>query len=1049
MAVLLSVAPVLLLTAALLQNQLEGMLLDRIETSLSAQLSSSIESLDQKLVNIKDIASIIAEDPTLRRSIDTGVSIGVNSQLNRLARIYTELNYLAIIGKDQKVFAISTRRSDGTVLSGVSVLDASIEAASVAMQDERVPVSFYPGHDFFRTELGLSDEISQWVFAPIIVRGETAGWVLLSYRFELVMRELQTSQLHNLLEDGAPVSATSIGLKSGYTIRSELPFIEKSNSMVREVIYKVGGTDFTIALAYDKKKIMAPLSRLSVIVAITFIILALLILACMYWGVRTTILTPMEKLSVGADKYTKGDFSHKVNVFGNNEISDLAAAFNHMGEELQASQSTLETEIRKRTFEAQSALVRLEAIVSTAADGIITTDADGTIKTANRRVESLFDYTEEELVGSELALLFEQNELNKLLFVMHGGGTSKHSLENGLEIELRGQRKDKSDFPLQVSVSRVSANNEVFYTAILRDTSKIKETERLLVEAKENAEHTAQHKSDFLASMSHEIRTPMNGIIGMLNTVLRSQLTREQEHRANLAKSSAESLLNIINDILDFSKNDSGKTQIDVIDFNLIKMLGEVAETYGQRAEEAGLVLSLDTVGIDSTSVIGDPVRIRQILTNLVSNAIKFTASGEVAICARLERADELVADETESSDEMRLVCEVRDSGIGIPEEKQETVFDVFAQVDASTTRKYGGTGLGLAISKQLSELMGGGIRVQSHHGEGSVFTFEISIGTSVEAVAVSEMIGLREMRILVTDRDTFHARVVAKQLETWGAAVDVVYSEIEMEKRLENTQGDGCIYDYVFLNSALIDGREEAYLGAEKLQALLGGSRLVLMSSVNDIVDPATIERCRIHSHFARPATMQDLYQSFFDMDKGTKSLLAFEEMTKEYRHELKILLVEDNEVNQIVVEDLLDDMDMRCDIASNGEEAIAALKQCSSSGQYHIILMDCQMPVMDGYVATEKIRSGEAGECYKNAAIIALTANAMKGDRERCLATGMSDYLSKPIDPRELEVKMLSWAEKSLKEEMAQKEAEENMGTQQLSQQIADYASTPRPKP
>ncbi|MBU2894016.1 response regulator [Colwellia sp. D2M02] len=567
------------------------------------------------------------------------------------------------------------------------------------------------------------------------------------------------------------------------------------------------------------------------------------------------------------------------------------------------------------------------------------------------------------------------------------------------------------------------------------DVTERKEVERQHIAAKEIAEEATRHKAEFLASMSHEIRTPMNGILGMLGLLKRNPLSDEQLHRVNLANSSAEALLNLLNDILDFSKVEAGKLDLEIIDFDLRKLFGEFVESVALKGQEKNIEIILDNRGIEQSHVKGDPGRIRQILHNLTSNAIKFTQQGEIVITAALVKKEA-------NSDKLLLQCQVTDTGIGIPEKKVAIIFESFTQVDASTTRQYGGTGLGLAICKQLCTMMNGDISVESTLDKGSTFTFTIELSESDHAYEVMPSTPINNTEILIVDDNTTNLLVLKEQLELWGAnvhqadsgesALQLLNQSVILEQ--EGSSAGVKSKEKSPIKIAFLDMHMPKMNGAMLAKKItetpkFAHIKLVMMTSMATRGDASYFASRGFSAYFPKPAVTGDLLKALqLCLAKNETSNEQTPLITHHYLQDLennsitqntddeirklthcRLLLVEDNRINQEVARHILEDLGITPDIAANGLEALASLKAANEDTPFNIVLMDCQMPEMDGYQATKAIRSGKSGEINKDITIIAMTANAMAGDKEKCLAAGMTDYLSKPINSASLKEKIL----------------------------------------
>ncbi len=563
---------------------------------------------------------------------------------------------------------------------------------------------------------------------------------------------------------------------------------------------------------------------------------------------------------------------------------------------------------------------------------------------------------------------------------------------------------------LEVTAQLVTMGHTERIVTFARDITEFKTLEKALVDSKMRAEEGSRAKSEFLASMSHEIRTPLNGVLGMIGLVMRTGLQKEQQQRLQIAQNSATALLDIINDLLDFSKIEAHKLDIESLDFNVRDLIQSVVDSQAYRAEEKGITLSVDFSKLKQTNVKSDPTRLRQILTNLLSNAIKFTENGGVKVVPYLET----------NWGKTFFTCHVVDTGIGIEQDSLKFLFESFTQADSSTTRKFGGTGLGLAISKKLCKLMNGNITVSSVPGVGTEFVFFVEVENSEAAIQTLPNVTLEGMKVLIVDDNDTNRLIFRSQLEMWGVRVTETSNPLTVVQTLLSNVSEVPDVILIDLNMPEINGIQLAE--NIRTEAALNDLRILIMTSMTDALDNGTLARLRIDGHFSKPVTPDDLKDALSLLKSYSSTLRennllitsAYLQTLERPRQEklderlpinqqLKILLVEDNDINQLIVKGMLEGVGLSCDSVENGQMAIDYLSRRSAENPIDLVLMDCQMPILDGYQATERIRAGEAGRWAKSITIIALTAHALSGDREKCIASGMNDFLTKPLNEEE----------------------------------------------
>ncbi|MBC7691762.1 MAG: response regulator [Methylotenera sp.] len=685
----------------------------------------------------------------------------------------------------------------------------------------------------------------------------------------------------------------------------------------------------------------------------------------------------------------------------------------------------LESRVLERTQQLEFERSRFETVLQQMPAAVIIADATGALVFANNKMQDVWRHP---LLPSGSVDEYAQWK------GFHMDGTPyaptdwplARSLMTGVTIPSEVteiERGDGTRGTIRLSSAPIRNGEGIIQGAVVvcQDvTEQIKlEAERAQLMIREKgAVETARLKSQFLANMSHEIRTPLNGIIGMTDLLLESELGEQQRRYAKIVQDSGNSLLTIINDILDFSKIEAGKLDLEVIDFNLVSLVEGQADLLSPKAKDKSLSLMSFVDPRLPVYLKGDPGRIGQILLNLVSNAVKFTERGSIVI--RAEADSEISGGEAHhSADSVQVRFSVQDSGIGLSSVASARLFQPFTQADDSTARKYGGTGLGLSISKQLAELMGGEIGIESEEGKGSTFWFSCKLSRSLQTEEPKRInpVLLQDLRVLIVDDDYPAGEIAEKYLGRWGMKSTQVKSGADALALLQVEHNALRPFDLVLIDKRMPEMNGFELAAAIQADPRFKGIRMILVTAYDRISQSEGALHAGFSAYLTKPIKQSELYDKIAEtMGRATVPAISPEKLLADSgdpgsagdRSHFRVLIAEDNQINQLLALTLLKNLGYSAHAVANGREAIEAMLQTS----YDLVLMDCQMPEMDGFEATRKIRAQESGQ---RTPIIALTANAMQEDKERCLTAGMDDYISKPVKKETLRLALERWLTKA----------------------------------
>jgi len=1020
---------------------------------ISRNISTNIikQQIIDNLINttqsrVKHVETLLSQYEELTKMVSTGVVFrdAVDESIDYTRRIeQVNQRIKNIIETHEEISRIRILDKEGIIITS-SHEDTGIDKSTHEI--------FLEGKEgIFIGDLHLSSFTHKHVLsisAPILLNKQFAGVLAVNFDADKELFKIttdhvglgETGEVYLANKDGYMISPSRFIDKVILKQKIDLIYAEEENSVSTDTLLQekiviikdyrgvevltvhnhIPKMHWSLIAKIDTEEVFAPITKLTNSLLLMFAIILFIALFISSFIPRI-ITRPLRRLHESTEEIIKGNLDYKVGTSSPDEVGQLSRAFDEMTaslkksrEELEEYSRNLEEKVEVRTRELSDINQNLEkeiierkqieenlsksqqefaGVFMNSPVAMVYLDEKSNIININSRFSELFGYILEEIKGRNIddRMIYPPDRMEEAKEL------TKKSFKGNFYYETIRKKKDGTLFPVSISVSNIKIDGQVKEVmAAYIDITKRKLAEKEIIKAKKEAELANQAKSAFLASMSHEIRTPMNAIIGMGELMKNTTLNDEQKEYLDMLRISADNLLNVINDVLDISKIESGHIEIEKIEFDLWELIESIGVTLGIKASQKKLELLCYTNPNVPQYVMGDPTRLRQILINLAGNSLKFTEKGEIAINVKILKKE---------NDKVSLHFTVKDTGIGIPKEKQAKIFESFSQVDSSTTRKYGGTGLGLSICKQLTELMGGKIWVESEISKGSTFHLTLPSVIVEKPEGREEKIEspeIKNLRILIVDDNYTNRMILREIVSLWGALPKEAEDGFSALEELKFAIDRSKPYQLILSDKNMpeMDGFELI----KKIREIPEYKKapIIILSSDRGETDLKKIKELSVSDFILKPVRRSRLYNAIVKgiVKETNKSVVKKYDIASAIKDKLfKILLAEDNLINQKLTVRLLEKQGWQATVANNGKEVLNLLDK----NKFDFILMDVQMPEMDGIEAAREIRKREE-ETGKHIPIVALTANAFEEDKKKCLEAGMDEYATKPIKIDEL---------------------------------------------